>query len=179
MTPPRIVLDAGADLAPAVRELTRDGWRLHRGFTLPEEPWDLAPSRLVLTGDVAGEAEAQAVLVAAVRGAGLAVRLDLRQPWAAGFLADLARLDAQLAPPVRPGASRPPAPDVAAAVGRLTPEQRQLLDLLAGGASIAQAARQLFLSLRTANRRVATARDALGVSSTREAVLAYVRLRDG
>ena len=59
----------------------------------------------------------------------------------------------------------------------LTPEQRQILDLLADGASIAQAARQLYLSLRTANRRVAAARDALGVASTREAVLAYARLR--
>ena len=59
----------------------------------------------------------------------------------------------------------------------LTAEQRQILDLLAGGASIAQAARQLFWSLRTANRRVAAARDALGVSTTQEAVVAYARLR--
>jgi hypothetical protein len=33
------------------------------------------------------------------------------------------------------------------------------------------------LSLRTANRRIAEARDALGVRSTREAVLAYLRMR--
>ena len=149
------------------------------------------PSRVVLAGDLAGEADARAALLAAVRGAGLAVRLDRGQPWASAFLADLARLDAApdphstadhphpaapagLADPARPTGTRAPAP-----VGPLTPEQRQLLDLLAAGASIAQAARALFLSLRTANRRVATARDALGVTSTREAVLAYVRLRDG
>jgi len=167
MTPPRLVLDAGADLAVTARDLGAAGWRVHRGFAVPDNPWDLAASRLVLAGDVVGEADAQAALLAAVRGAGLAVRLDRGRPWAAAFLADLARLDAE------------PVGTEGTTAGPLTPEQRQILDLLAGGASIAQAARQLFLSLRTANRRVATARDALGVTSTREAVLAYVRLREG
>jgi hypothetical protein len=36
-----------------------------------------------------------------------------------------------------------------------------------------------YLSLRTANRRVADARTALGVPTTRAAVLAYQRLRGG
>jgi DNA-binding NarL/FixJ family response regulator len=62
-------------------------------------------------------------------------------------------------------------------VGALTAEQCDLLDLLAAGHSIAEAARLRYLSLRTANRRVADARATLGVASTREAVLAYVRLR--
>jgi DNA-binding NarL/FixJ family response regulator len=64
-----------------------------------------------------------------------------------------------------------------AAVGTLTTEQCDLLDLLAAGHSIAEAARMRYLSLRTANRRVADARATLGVPTTREAVLAYLRLR--
>jgi DNA-binding CsgD family transcriptional regulator len=165
VSPPRLVLDGPAELAEAVRELGAGGWRVHHGFAIPDDPWELAPSRVVLAGEVADGVDAQAALLGAVRGAGLAVRLaDRDAPWAAPFLADLARL----AGPEEPAARES---------GPLTPEQRQILDLLADGASIAQAARQLFLSLRTANRRVAAARDALGVTSTREAVLAYARQR--
>src|SRR5207249_4648041 len=81
MTPPRLVLDLESDLAAAMRGLERGGWRVQHGFTVPDEPWDLAPGRVVLAGDVASEAAARAVLMAAVRGAGLAVRLDRSQPW--------------------------------------------------------------------------------------------------
>jgi DNA-binding NarL/FixJ family response regulator len=59
----------------------------------------------------------------------------------------------------------------------LLPEQRALLDRLANGETIAAAAAAEYLSLRTANRRIAQARDALGVRTTREAVLAYLRQR--
>jgi hypothetical protein len=58
---------------------------------------------------------------------------------------------------------------------RLAPEHRALLDRLANGETIAAAATAEFLSLRTANRRIAQAREILGVRSTREAVLAYLR----
>ena len=59
----------------------------------------------------------------------------------------------------------------------LTIEQRALLDRLADGESIAAAATAEFLSLRTANRRIAAARDALGVRTTRQAVVEYARRR--
>jgi hypothetical protein len=59
----------------------------------------------------------------------------------------------------------------------LVAEQRALLDRLAAGETIAAAAAAEFLSLRTANRRIAEARQVLGVRTTREAVLAYLRLR--
>lgn len=163
--PPIILLPPDADLAAAVRDLTGQ-WRIHQGFELPAEPWDLLPHRLVATGLVRDGAGAQAALLCAVRGAGLVVAVDRTEPWAEAFLADLARL--------RPAASENPP----AAGPPLTDEQRALLDLLAEGHSIAQAARRLYLSLRTANRRVAEARTALGVSTTREAVLTYVRLRE-
>jgi DNA-binding NarL/FixJ family response regulator len=61
--------------------------------------------------------------------------------------------------------------------GRLLPQQRALLDRLANGETIAAAAAAEFLSLRTANRRIAQARELLGARTTREAVLLYVRQR--
>jgi hypothetical protein len=62
-------------------------------------------------------------------------------------------------------------------VAELVPEQRALLDRLAAGDTIAAAAAAEFLSLRTANRRIAEARALFGVRTTREAVLAYLRQR--
>jgi DNA-binding NarL/FixJ family response regulator len=58
---------------------------------------------------------------------------------------------------------------------QLIPEQRALLERLANGETIAAAAAAEFLSLRTANRRIAQARELLGVRTTREAVLAYLQ----
>jgi DNA-binding CsgD family transcriptional regulator len=164
-TPPYLLLPPAADLDRPAGELVRHGWRLHRGLQPPAEPWDLAPSRLVAVGPVADAAAARAALLCAVRGAGLVVALDPDAPWAADFRADLHRL--------APGPEPAPAADQP-----LTADQREILDLLADGHSIAAAARLRYLSLRTANRRVAEAREALGVATTREAVLAYARLRD-
>ena len=62
-------------------------------------------------------------------------------------------------------------------MARLIPEQRALLERLADGETIAAAAAAEFLSLRTANRRIAEAREVFGVRTTREAVLAYLRQR--
>jgi DNA-binding CsgD family transcriptional regulator len=166
--PPYVVLPVPGDLDRAAADLTRRGWQVLRGFAPGEQPWDLAPGRVVAVGAVTGRAEAEAALLCAVRGAGLVVTLDRGGSWAAGFLADLERL----APP--PATAAPPAAEPAAVT--LTAEQRDLLELLAEGHSIAEAARLRYLSLRTANRRVAQAREALGVPTTREAVLAYVRL---
>jgi DNA-binding CsgD family transcriptional regulator len=164
--PPYLVLAPGADLDRTAAELGRQGWRLHRGLEPPAEPWDLGPAKLVAVAALPDLAAAEAALLCAVRGAGLVVGLDPAAPWAAGFRADLRSL-------------APATEATAAPAGDLSPDQRDILELLAAGNSIAQAARLRFLSLRTANRRVAEARDALGVATTREAVLAWVRLRDG
>ncbi|MGC9666213.1 hypothetical protein ACNTMW_06595 [Planosporangium sp. 12N6] len=75
-------------------------------------------------------------------------------------------------------ASRDRAPDrVPTAPTDLAPEQRALLERLATGATIAAAAQAEYLSLRTANRRIAQARQLLGASTTREAVVTYLRMR--
>ncbi len=184
--PPYLVLPPGGDLDAAARDVAQRGWRVHRGFLPPQTPWDLAPGRVVVVGVVDEVAAAQAALLCAVRGAGLVAAVDRDRPWAAGFLADLARLSPEVASAASraaptadstadPAASPPDPPGP----GPLTAEQRDLLDLLADGHSIAQAARLRYLSLRTANRRVAEARTALGVATTRDAVLAYLRLRGG
>lgn len=167
MAGPFVLLGAGDDLGIAAADLARRGWRIHRGLQPPAEPWDLGPARVVVVGELPDLAAAQAALLCAVRGAGLVVGLDPAAPWATGFRDDLR----QLAPAERAAGPEP--------VGALTPDQRDMLELLAAGNSIAQAARLRFLSLRTANRRVAEAREALGVATTREAVLAYVKRRDG
>ena len=62
-------------------------------------------------------------------------------------------------------------------VGRLAPDQVALLERLADGQTIAAAAAAEWMSLRTANRRVAELRLMLGLSSTREVVAAYVTTR--
>ena len=178
--PPYVVLPPGGDVDTTVQEVAQHGWRVCRGFAPPQTPWDLAPARMVAVGVVDGPAAAQAALLCAVRGAGLVAVVDPQRPWAARFLADLGRL----APAATPGAvglagGLAAGQPAGSEPSPLTAEQRDLLDLLADGRSIAQAARLRYLSLRTANRRVAEARAALGVSTTREAVLAYVRLRDG
>ncbi|WP_254549956.1 hypothetical protein [Catellatospora tritici] len=61
---------------------------------------------------------------------------------------------------------------------QLSPVQRALLDRLADGATIAAAASAEYLSLRTANRRIADLRQGLGIGTTRELVAAY-RARRG
>lgn len=58
-------------------------------------------------------------------------------------------------------------------LGRLTPMEKALLERLASGATIAAAATAEFLSLRTANRRIAELRRRAGVGTTRELVVLY------
>lgn len=165
---PYEVLAPGTDLRSRAAELARHGWIPHDGFALPEEPWWLGQARLVAVGPVDSDDAAKAAVFCAVRGVGLVVTLDDEAPWAVAFRGDLTRATG----------GAPPDPSGPAALP-LSTEQREVLDLLADGHSIAQAARMRFLSLRTANRRVAEARERLGVATNREAVVAYVKLRDG
>ena len=61
-------------------------------------------------------------------------------------------------------------PLVAPGVPVLSAEQRDLLAALSGGATVTEAALALFVSRRTANRRLAEARYLLGVTTNAEAV---------
>jgi DNA-binding NarL/FixJ family response regulator len=61
----------------------------------------------------------------------------------------------------------------------LADDQEQLLELLAGGLSVREAATCLHLSRRTAERRLAEARAALGAATNAEAVLRATRQEIG
>jgi hypothetical protein len=166
---PRHVVATVGDAETVLRRLAREGWTLRQGFALPDAAWDVAPGRLILHGRVTDRDSLQLAVLAAARGAGIVAICDTDTAIGRALVDDLARLG-----PVNHGA----APiDGNNAVADLVPEQRALLDRLASGDTIAAAAAAEFLSLRTANRRIAEARALFGVRTTREAVLAYVRQR--
>lgn len=160
---PLVVLEGPEEaLGPAVEELRRQGWDVRWGFALGEAEWDVARRRALCAGVLREPADAAAALIAAARGAGLAVVLAAEPAVADRFLEDLRHLG-----PVDFGPA-----EAAQALG---PEQAQLLGLLAEGLSLAEAAGRLYVSLRTAERRLAAARRTLGVASTAEALLALRR----
>ena len=166
---PRHVVASPGDADTVLRRLIRDGWVARDGFALPDPAWDVTGSRLVLHGRVTDAETLQLAVLAAARGAGIVAICDADSPLGRALIDDLSRLGA-----VRHG---PEPADSGNAVADLVPEQRALLDRLAGGDTIAAAAAAEFLSLRTANRRIAEARALFGVRTTREAVLAYLRQR--
>jgi DNA-binding NarL/FixJ family response regulator len=167
---PRHVVATPADADTVLRRLIRDGWVARDGFALPDPAWDVTGHRLVLHGRITDPEALQLAVLAAARGAGIVAICDAESALGRALIDDLARLG-----PVRQG----PAPEQNdhSAVADLVPEQRALLDRLAAGDTIAAAAAAEFLSLRTANRRIAEARQLFGVRTTREAVLAYLRQR--
>jgi DNA-binding NarL/FixJ family response regulator len=167
---PRHVVATSADADTVLRRLTRDGWIVRHGFALPDPAWDVTAERLVLHGRITDMHTLELAVLAAARGAGIVAVCDTDSPLGRALLDDLTRLG-----PVHQGVGGEP-PDTFA---DLVPEQRALLDRLAAGDTIAAAAAAEFLSLRTANRRIAEARALFGVRTTREAVLAYLRQRSG
>lgn len=165
---PRHIVSTSTEATSVLRRLTRAGWTIREGFALPEPAWDLTANRLVLYGRVRDLDAVQLAVLAAARGAGVVAITDPTTPPGQALLDDLQRLG-----PVSRGMDRTDSDPVAA----LIPEQRALLDRLANGQTIAAAAAAEYLSLRTANRRIAEARALFGVRTTREAVLAYLRQR--
>jgi DNA-binding NarL/FixJ family response regulator len=173
MTTPRFVVANATEATVALRRLARAGWHTREGFALTESAWDVAEQRLVLYGRVADLDTAELAVHAAARGAGLVAIVDAATEVGRALLADLGRLGAVTLDPEAEVTGE----DEEAGSNTLLPEQKALLERLANGETIAAAAAAEFLSLRTANRRIAQAREALGVRTTREAVLAYLRQR--
>jgi DNA-binding CsgD family transcriptional regulator len=170
---PRYVLPSAGDATAVLRRLARSGWVTREGFALTEQAWDLTGNRLLLFGRVPDRETVRLVVLAAARGAGVVAITDTGGDVGRALLADLTRLG----PVHRDAGGTEPGPDGGGSPGELIPEQRALLDRLASGETIAAAAAAEFLSLRTANRRIAQARATLGVRTTREAVLAYLSHR--
>jgi hypothetical protein len=174
--PPRYLVTTSAEATTVLRRLARAGWHTREGFALPEGSWDVAAHRLLLFGRVPDVETGALAVLAAARGAGVVVITDADSDTGRAVLADLARIG----PVVRDPDADPADPAGADNSGLpINDEQRAPLDRLAAGETIAAAAEAEFLSLRTANRRIAEARRALGVRTTREAVLAYLRAQRG
>jgi hypothetical protein len=165
---PRHVVATTGDADTVLRRLIRDGWSVRDGFALPDPAWDVTGTKLILRGRITDQHTLQLAVLAAARGAGIVAVCDAESLIGRALVDDLARLG-----PVHQGVGA----DTGETVADLVPEQRALLDRLAGGDTIAAAAAAEFLSLRTANRRIAEARAVFGVRTTREAVLAYLRQR--
>jgi len=171
---PRYVVANSAEATTVLRRLARAGWQTREGFALAEAAWDMTDARLVLFGRVPDMDTVQLVVLAAARGAGVVAIVDTASDPGRALFGDLGRLG-----PVHRDPEAEPDNEAGAggAMAQLIPEQRALLERLAAGETIAAAAAAEFLSLRTANRRIAQAREVFGVRTTREAVLAYLRQR--
>jgi DNA-binding NarL/FixJ family response regulator len=166
---PFLVLTQRRLRAAAEADLTGRGWRVVTGFALAGMDFDVREARLVCAGPVATAEDRQAALIAAVRGAGLLVLLpEAPIDGDDEFVADLERLA------VSAGASGVDWRHDGATPQGLSDETMALLRALADGATVAEAARRLHMSLRGAHRRLAAARAALGVSTTQQAVVAVV-----
>ena len=155
-----IVASSSAVMETCVERLERSGAAIRRGWERePEAPPD--PARLVCVGRVKTSRDAKAALLAVLGGAGIVAVLPDDTALSASFFEDLRRLG-QVEVAEEPGQTQ---------LDRLDEQQRRLLNLLAEGFSVAAAARRLYLSRRTADRRLAAARAALGVRSNAEAVV--------
>lgn len=153
-----LVVAEGADVyADALAELRDGGWRIVPGWS------ERAGEDAVCTGVVATADDAAAALLAVLAGSGVLVdgRADRDVlDRLCDDLRGLGRLEHRLER--RSGRS-------------LTPEQRALLAALADGSSLGEAAASLHLSRRTADRRLAAARSALGAATTSEALARFAR----
>ena len=167
--PPFVVITHPRMRAAMDADLSRRGWQVLDGFVLDGLDFDVHDARVVCAGPAATAEDRQAALIAAVRGAGLLVLLpEAPTDGDDEFVADLERLA------VSAGAPGVDWRHEGATPRGLSEEMVALLRALADGATVAEAARRLHMSLRGAHRRLAAARAALGVSTTQQAVVAVV-----
>lgn len=139
--------------APVARALLA-GRVVHAGFGVDDSAWTV--DHLVCVGTVAGPESYAAAIDLTLRGADVVA--DVADELVDAFLDELARAG------VTPWEPTAAAPDDGT---------RALLDELAGGASIAAAARRCHMSERSAHRRLADARTTWGVSTTAEVIATW------
>lgn len=150
---PRAAEQAAADLAGADTTIVH-GWRP-------------GPGPAICVGRVETAEDAVRAVLAAVGGARLVVDAVAPREVVDQLCDDLRRigeLDHRVGSPSGPALSR---------------EERALLALLLSGAALGEAARTLHISRRTADRRLAGARAALGARTTAEALRLAARLGIG
>jgi len=113
-------------------------------------------------------ADAEQAVLAAVRGESVAAYVDAPGALADALVSDLRRLGTV---EVRQGEDQRGRDLQPTTTPSLDPQARALLDLMVDGATLGEAAATLHLSRRTADRRVAEARRALGVPTTTAALV--------
>jgi Homeodomain-like domain len=161
--PPLVIIEATNPAAGAHERVALDaaiaaGWQPVAGWLPPR-------GRVVCHGVVGSDGDAVSALRAALGGAGLVVTAKAPRETIDRLVDDLRRLGkvdhltADVAPPLL-----------------VDQEHRALLALLADGWTLGDAAAELGLSRRTADRRLDAARRSLGVERTAEAVATARRL---
>ena len=162
-TPPLIVTDDERVAAVVAESFAARGWEVVTEFGASS-----ARPHRIHVGAVRSESDARHALRLASRGAGLVVIADPAADAVvvAELLDDLSRL--------APVEERRLADDPLVA---LEPEERELLGLLAAGTGLAEAARRLYVSPRSLDRRLSRLRAKLGVRTTAEALALAARSR--
>jgi len=162
--PPVILIDGESDPEAALSEVAApSGWTRRDDFSLPDEPWDLSAHRWVCSGVVHDDEQAKVALSALARGVGLVVALKGTGSFRLRVLDDLHHNGDVVSqadhhrPVVVPG-----------------PDDAALLESLADGATVEEAARRVSLSTRTAHRRLAALRAAYRATNTTEAVTHWI-----
>lgn len=152
---PFVIVDPAA--IDTVATLARlGGATVERGWGGAALAGDGSASARVCVGTAAPGDEA-AIVDLAYSGSGLVLAFDADQPGPSAELGDaLWRMG-----DVEDWRGSP--------ISALDPDQLDLLDAVAQGATVADAAKELYLSYRTAHRLIAKARATLGMSSTAEA----------
>jgi DNA-binding CsgD family transcriptional regulator len=162
VNPPVVVIEGPEDaFARAVAEAGAAGWRVRNGFE--GQPPGAGP--VVRTGAVTSAEDAAGALLAVLGGAGL-VAHGLAPREVIDRLVD----DLRHVGPVEHRRRLEPSPP------QLDPDQLEILRMLGQGRRLGDAADALGLSRRTADRRLAGARLALGTERTVEAVSKARRL---
>lgn len=152
-----VVVTDASTVTTANAIVAQAGWRFVS--PVPTAPWDLSGLGVALTATVTDDRSVAAMVEAAARGA--AVVAATQDPAiVTALVEDLGRIG-----PVElwSDQERPPA-------AGLTPEEVELVCALATGQTLGGAARGLYLSRRTADRRLADARRRLAVATTPEAL---------
>jgi DNA-binding NarL/FixJ family response regulator len=161
--PPLIVIDGSDDVfEAALAEARRFGWTVTPGFDVGVS----RPRRIVRFGAVRTSDDAAAALMAALSGAGIVIASRAPSEVMDRLVGDLRH--------VGPVDHRPAGPAAALSLGST---EGAVLRLLAEGLSLGEAATRLGLSRRTADRRLADARRALGAERTAEAIARARRLK--
>jgi DNA-binding CsgD family transcriptional regulator len=160
--PPVVVIEGPDDaFARAVAEASAAGWRVLHGFD-GQAP---AGNHVVRAGAVTSAEDAAGALLAVLGGAGAVVHGQAPREVIDPLLDDLRHVG-----PVEHRRRLEPSPPI------LDPDQLEILRMLGEGRRLGDAANALGLSRRTADRRLAGARLALGTERTVEAVAKARRL---